>query len=257
MAADMDLAERVVIVTGAGRGVGLGIARHLATRGCTVVVGERHEQRLAEVTAELVSLGARHLGVSCDVGDREQVLDLVASTVDAFGRVDGLVNNAQRLISTKPLEDVTEADMDTVHRSGTLGTLWGMQAVLPHMRARGWGRIVNLASASGIRGAAGTGPYNAAKEAIRALTRTAAREWAPHGIVVNCICPAAAGHHTRPGEGELGFESWLAMYGAHPMGRDGDPEHDIAPVSAFLLSDACRYLTGETLMVDGGGVMRA
>ncbi len=256
-APDVDLAGRVVIVTGAGRGIGRGIARHLMARGCIVVVAERHEQRLAEITDELSALGGRSMGVPCDVGRRQEVHDLVASTVANFGRVDGLVNNAQRLIAAKPLEDVTEADMDAVHRSGTLGTLWAMQAVLPHMRSQGGGRIVNLGSASGIRGAAGTGPYNATKEAVRALTRTAAREWSPHGIVVNCICPAAAGHHVRPDEGALTYESWLAMYGAHPMGRDGDPEDDIAPVVAFLLSDACRYLTGETFMVDGGGLMRA
>jgi NAD(P)-dependent dehydrogenase (short-subunit alcohol dehydrogenase family) len=138
--------------------------------------------------------------------------------------------------------------------TGPKATLWGMQAVFPAMRARGWGRIVNVASASGLIGNPGYGPYNAAKEAIRALTRTAAREWARYGIAVNCFCPAATGHRRPPGEqASHQKEAWERMYRDHPMGRDGDPENDIAPVVLFLLSDACRYMTGETLKVDGGG----
>ena len=121
-------------------------------------------------------------------------------------------------------------------RTGPNGTLWAMQAVFPHMVAQGWGRIVNVASANGIRGAAGYGPYNASKEAIRGLTRTAAREWATHGIVVNCYCPAAAGHREGPVEGDIRRDAWHAMYSMHPMDRDGDAEDDIAPPVLFLLS---------------------
>jgi 2-hydroxycyclohexanecarboxyl-CoA dehydrogenase len=249
--------DKVVIVTGAGRGIGRGIARHLAANGATVVVAEHRRHRLDDAIAELTGLGAPNLGVECDVGVRDSVFAMVAETVDTFGRVDGIVNNAQSFVAAKPLDDVTAADMDLLYRTGPLGTLWAMQAVLPHMRTQGWGRIVNVASANGIRGAAGFAPYNASKEAIRALTRTAAREWARHGIVVNCFCPAAAGHHQPPEEGDIRRDAWQAMYAMHPMDRDGDPEHDIAPPVLFLLSDACRWMTGETLMLDGGGLMRA
>ena len=248
---------RVVIVTGAGRGIGRGIARHLAKNGATVAVAEYRKHRLDEVIAELDAMGVANLGVECDVGSRDSVFAMVAATVAAFGRVDGIVNNAQSFVSAKPLEEVTEADMDVLYRTGPNGTLWAMQAVFPHMVAQGWGRIVNVASANGIRGAAGYGPYNASKEAIRGLTRTAAREWARHGIVVNCYCPAAAGHREGPAEGDIRRDAWHAMYSMHPMDRDGDAEDDIAPPVLFLLSDACRYMTGETLMLDGGGVMRA
>ena len=248
---------RVVIVTGAGRGIGRGIARHLAKNGATVAVAEYRKHRLDEVIAELDAMGVANLGVECDVGSRDSVFAMVAATVAAFGRVDGIVNNAQSFVSAKPLEEVTEADMDVLYRTGPNGTLWAMQAVFPHMVAQGWGRIVNVASANGIRGAAGYGPYNASKEAIRGLTRTAAREWATHGIVVNCYCPAAAGHREGPVEGDIRRDAWHAMYSMHPMDRDGDAEDDIAPPVLFLLSDACRYMTGETLMLDGGGVMRA
>jgi NAD(P)-dependent dehydrogenase (short-subunit alcohol dehydrogenase family) len=198
-----------------------------------------------------------HLAVECDVGVRAQVDAVVAATVERFGRVDGIVNNAVSLVASKPLEEVTEADMDLLHRTGTNGTLFAMQAVFPHMKAKGWGRIVNVGSVAGIRGSMGTAPYNACKEAIRALTRTAAREWARYGIAVNCYCPASASHHPVPPVGDPHREAWDAMYAMHPMSRDGDAEHDIGPAVAFLLSEACRWMTGETLMLDGGGHLRA
>jgi NAD(P)-dependent dehydrogenase (short-subunit alcohol dehydrogenase family) len=138
-----------------------------------------------------------------------------------------------------------------------MGTLWAMQAVLPSMREQGWGRIVTMGSAMGLTGAPGYGPYSASKEAIRSLTRTAAREWGRFGIVVNCVCPASVGHRLPPDDDRTRAAAFAEMYADHPLGRDGDPEQDIAPVVAFLLSDACRYVTGETFMVDGGGVMRA
>jgi NAD(P)-dependent dehydrogenase (short-subunit alcohol dehydrogenase family) len=131
-----------------------------------------------------------------------------------------------------------------------------MQAVFPYMRAQGYGRIVNVASAAGLMGAAGYGPYNAAKEAIRALTRTAAREWGRYGIIVNCYCPASVAHRRPPGDAPSHQKAvYEQMYRDHPLGRDGDAEDDIAPVVLFLLSEACRYMTGETLKIDGGGYL--
>ena len=249
--------DRVVVVTGAGQGIGRGIALHLARNGAVVVVAEYRRERLDDALAELSGLGAPSLGVECDVGNRESVFAMVGRVIEQFGRVDAIVNNAQRFRPVMPLEDVTESDMDVLYRTGTLGTLWGMQAVFPHMRAAGYGRIVNVGSANGIRGAAGFAPYNASKEAIRALTRTAAREWAQHGIVTNCYCPAAAGHREAPPDGDLRADAWNAMYRNHPMQRDGDPEDDIAPVVLVLCSAAAQWLNGETLMLDGGGYMTA
>jgi NAD(P)-dependent dehydrogenase (short-subunit alcohol dehydrogenase family) len=134
------------------------------------------------------------------------------------------------------------------------GTLWAMQAVHPHMKAQGFGRIVNFASSMGITGGRGFAAYNASKEAIRALSRTAAREWALDGIVVNVIAPAAADHH---GEAAKQSEGYRQFVESCPMQRQGDPETDIGPIAAFLLSDACRYLTGHTFMADGGAFMWA
>src|SRR5439155_279731 len=149
-----------------------------------------------------------------------------------------------------PLAVVGEEDVDVFYESGVKGTLWGMQAVYPHMQKAGWGRIVNVASAAGITGMRGYGAYNASKEAIRALTRTAAREWGRDGIVVNCICPGAASKRGQEAAAR-DDEAYREFLRDHPIGRQGDPEDDIAPVVLFLCSDASRYLTGQTLMVDG------
>jgi NAD(P)-dependent dehydrogenase (short-subunit alcohol dehydrogenase family) len=256
-----DVRGKVVIVTGATRGIGRGCALHLARLGSSLVVTGRKPERLEEIGAELDALGAPHLELVSNTASRDGAFDMVAQTIGRFGRVDGLVANAQTFRPVTPLEDVTESDMDLLLDTGLKGTLWGMQAVFPHMRDQGWGRIVTMGSAAGYLGAAGYGPYATSKEGIRALTRVAAREWAQHGIVVNCVNPASVAHRAPPAddatpEGRARRAVFDAMYKDHPMGRDGDAEVDIGPVVAFLLSDACRYLTGETFMVDGGGLMR-
>jgi NAD(P)-dependent dehydrogenase (short-subunit alcohol dehydrogenase family) len=206
--------------------------------------------------AELAELGVPALASVCDVSKKDEVDAIVAATVERFGRVDALINNAQTFRPTAPLATVDGGDLDVFYESGVKGTLWAMQAVYPHMKAAGWGRIVNFASAAGITGMAGYGAYNASKEAIRALTRTAAREWGRDGIVVNCICPGAASKRGQE-SAERDSDAYREFMREHPIGRQGDPEDDIGPVALFLCSDACRYLTGQTLMVDGGAFLFA
>ena len=252
-----ELAGQSVIVTGGTRGIGLGIVRVLARAGVRLTITGRKPARLESVAAELDVLGAVHRTLQSDVADAGASRRLVEETVEAFGRLDGLVANAQSYIPVKPLEDVSESDFDLVLDTGPRGTLWLMQAALPHMRAQGRGRMITFASAMGLTGPAGYGPYSAAKEAVRALTRTAANEWGRDGITVNCICPASAAHRMRPDGNAERARAFATMYENHPLGRDGDPESDIAPVVAFLLSDASQYMTGQTFMVDGGGIMRA
>ncbi len=251
---DDDLTGRVVVVTGATRGIGRAIALYLARRGVSLAVTGRKQQRLDDVRAELTALGGEPVARTVDAADRDGTFALVEETVARFGRIDGLVANAQTFRPVTPLEDVTEADMDTLVETGPKGTLWSMQAVFPHMRQRGWGRIVTMGSNGALLGSAGFGPYAASKEAIRALTRVAAREWGGHGIVVNCVCPVSVAHRSPPTE-PARVAAFAATFADQPIARDGDAEADIAPVVAFLLSDGCRYVTGQTIMADGGAVM--
>ena len=245
---------KVIVVTGAGRGVGLGIARHLGRGGAKVVVAEWNPERLDAAVSELRELGVDVLGAPTDIMSRDEIDAMVAATIGRFGRVDGLINNAQTFRPMAPMATVSDDDLEVFYRSGVGGTLAAMQAVYPVMAAQGWGRIVNFASSMGITGGRGFGAYNASKEAVRALTRTAAREWAADGIVVNCIAPAAADHHGDAAKQSEGYRTFVENC---PMGRQGDPETDIGPVAWFLCSDACRYLTGHTFMTDGGAFMWA
>jgi NAD(P)-dependent dehydrogenase (short-subunit alcohol dehydrogenase family) len=212
------------------------------------------DDHLLRGAALLDDLGVENLGVQCDIQQRDQIVALVEQTIGRFGRVDGLINNAQTFRPMAAIAEVSEHDVDVFHRSGVKGTLWAMQAVYPHMREQGWGRIVNFASSMGITGGRGFAAYNASKEAIRALTRTAAREWAIDGIVVNAIAPAAATHHGPAGQQSEGYGIFIENC---PMKRQGDPELDLGPLAWFLCSDACRYLTGHTFMADGGAFMWA
>jgi NAD(P)-dependent dehydrogenase (short-subunit alcohol dehydrogenase family) len=245
---------KVIIVTGAGRGVGKGMALHMGKGGARIVVAEWKQHLLEETCGELDVLGVEHLGVVCDIQVKDAIDGMVAQAVERFGRVDALVNNAQTFRPMAPVADVSESDVDVFYTSGVKGTLWAMQAVYPHMKSQHWGRIVNFASSMGITGGRGFAAYNASKEAVRALTRTAAREWAADGVVVNAIAPAAATHHGDAAKQSEGYRTFIENC---PMGRQGDPELDIGPIAWFLCSDACRYLTGHTFMADGGAFMWA
>jgi len=240
---------RVVVVTGSGQGVGRGMAHHLGKGGATVVVAEWNPEKMRRTCDELSSIGVPNLGVEVDIQQREQIEAMVARTIDEFGRVDGIINNAQTFRPNAPVSVVDADDVDVFYRSGVLGSLWAMQAVYPHMKAAGWGRVVNFGSSMGRVGGAGFGAYNASKEAIRGLSRTAAREWAGDGIIVNVIAPAAAPPRA------VGSEHYEEFMRTCPMGRNGDPELDIGPIALFLCSDACRYVTGHTFMVDGGNFL--
>ncbi len=248
------VAGKVVIVTGAGRGIGRGMAVHLAKGGAHIVAAEWKPDLLDDVLGELGAIGGEPLGVVTNIMDHAQIDAMVATAVERFGRVDGLINNAQTFRPMHDLATVSDEDLDVFYTSGVKGTMWAMQAVYPHMAAQRWGRIVNFASSMGITGGRGFAAYNASKEAIRALTRTAAREWAMDGIVVNCIAPAAA---THKGAGAQQSEGYRQFIESCPMRRQGDPEWDLGPLAWFLCSDACRYVTGHTFMADGGAFMWA
>jgi NAD(P)-dependent dehydrogenase (short-subunit alcohol dehydrogenase family) len=246
------LHDRVAVITGAGEGIGRGFARAFAAEGAHVVLGEI-DAALGEATANEIAaeFGVSARCVATDVADKAQVQAMVAAALDEHGRLDILVNNAWGGGELSRVEHKSDALLDHGMRVGFYGPVWAMQAAFPTMKAARYGRIINVCSLNGVNAHMGTAEYNSAKEALRSFTRTAAREWAPHGITANIICPAAksaAFHRVMSQHPEL----IAAADGANPMGRIGDPEADIAPVAVFLAGEGSRYLTGNTLFVDGG-----
>jgi NAD(P)-dependent dehydrogenase (short-subunit alcohol dehydrogenase family) len=243
---------RVAVVTGAGDGIGHGIVRRFAAEGARVLVADIDGERGATVANELRrELGADARDVRTDVSAKDDVLAMVTVALDTWGTIDVLVNNAWGGGALGRVEHKTDEQLAAGFGVGFYGPLWAMQAAFPAMRAQGRGNIVNLCSLNGVNAHVGTLEYNCAKEALRTLTRTAAREWASHGIVVNAICPGAKTAAFRR-LAESNPEIAAMADAANPMGRLGDPETDIAPVALFLASDDARYLTGNTLFVDGG-----
>jgi 2-hydroxycyclohexanecarboxyl-CoA dehydrogenase len=244
------LAGRVAVVTGAGQGVGRGIAIALAKEGASVFVVGRTLEKCETVTAEITGVGGTSRAHRCDVGERSQVDEMVRAAADAFGGIDILVNNAQSAVQ-RPLVDLTDDDVELCYRTGTLATLYGMQAVHPHLVARGGGSIVNLGSSTAIEGNRTFGAYAMAKEGIRGLSRVAAREWGPDGIRVNVVVPSAM----SPGAEDFRDrhpDRFQRQVNLIPLGRMGDPESDIGRAVVALVSDDMSYQTGETVMLTGG-----
>jgi len=249
-----ELVGKSALITGAGQGIGLGIARAFAAAGANLVITGRDPAKLERAAVELTALGATTVVSAGDSADPAAAQRAVRLAEDRFEGLDVLVNNAQSSKPGVPLEEIEEATLRLTLESGFFGTFHHMQAAFPLMVARGGGSIINFGSREGIFGGVGFAAYAATKEAIRGLSRTAAREWGRHGIRVNVICPAALspaavtylGEH--PAEAEM-YRREIAL------GRFGDPEGDIGPTALFLASDASRYVTGQTVNVDGGQMM--
>jgi len=241
---------KVALVTGAGRGIGRGIALELAREGAAIAIAEIDPESGAEVAREIESFGGSALSIPTDVRIRKEVDAAVSAAVETFGTVDILVNNAQIQRQQVSFEDTTDDDMDVVLTSGIHATFYFMQACLPLLRRRG-GKVINVASAAGLLGHPGWTSYAVAKEGIRALTKVAAREWGAHKINVNAICPAAetpSFRLWRDDNPELAKE----MTDGIPLGHLGDPEADIGRAVVFLASADSDFVTGLTMMVDGG-----
>jgi 2-hydroxycyclohexanecarboxyl-CoA dehydrogenase len=256
------LRGKVAIVTGAGRGIGRGIAKAFAAEGAAVVVASRSQKTVEEVVREIrADEGTAH-GLTVDVGDRASVFEMVARSIDVFGPIDILANNAQGFGPAskpatapimQPLESFDEDEWEHTFRTGVQATLWGMKAVFPHMRGRG-GKIINFASEFGIVGFPGAAAYNSNKEAIRGLSRTAAREWGQYGINVNVITPMVRTDAMETYE-RADPDGMKAIVQQIPMRRFGDPQKDAGPVAVFLASTESDYLTGMNIMLDGGHCM--
>jgi NAD(P)-dependent dehydrogenase (short-subunit alcohol dehydrogenase family) len=233
----MELTGKTAIVTGAGQGIGRGIALVLAERGASVVLNGRTPAKLAAVKKEIDAAGGRCVVAAGDVGSRSDVASVVEAALGAFGGIDILVNNAQARTPDVSVLGATDADLELTFRSGALGTLYAMQACHPHMKARGGGAIVNFGSSVAVSGDTGFAAYT--------------MEWGPDGIRVNVICPAAMSPSAQE-FAERSPERFRRVLRGIPAGRFGDPVTDIGRAVAALVSEDLSYLTGATLMLDGG-----
>lgn len=247
------LRDRVAIITGAGQGIGEGIAYAMAKEGARLVLTGRTLGKLEAVAETIRGWGSDVLCFEALSGDRSAAQQTVEATVARFGRLDVLVNNAHSFTPYTPLEELTD-DAVLLHiRSGLLGSLQYMQAAFPHMKAQGAGSIINTSSSYSIMCPPGHADYAASKEAIRALTRTAAKEWGPYRIRVNTLQPSALSPYAAEYLQKTGTYDEEAARAA--LGYIGDAEEDVAPVAVFLASDDSRYMTGQTLGADGGRTM--
>jgi NAD(P)-dependent dehydrogenase (short-subunit alcohol dehydrogenase family) len=243
---------RVAVITGAGQGIGRGIARRYAREGAAIIVAEINPDTGKRVEREIVDeLGGQAEFVATDVLDRGQVDAAIDLAVQRHGTVDILVNNAYVAGAFNRFERKPADDLTLAFRGGPLHTYWAMQAVFSHMKKQRWGRIINFVSLNGINAHQYSVDYNAAKLGILAITRTAAREWAKHNILVNCIAPAAASP-AYVAFAEAAPENAKEMLKQNPIGRMGDSEHDIGGVALFLASEDSDYITGMTMFADGG-----
>ena len=245
------LEGKVALVTGAGQGVGRGIAGALAAEGVSVAVAGRTPDKLTRACEELRATGVRAEPFPCDVLDTERLPALVADVVAEFGRLDVLVNNAYSG-SYGPLLDMSDEDFRRGFHSGPFAAFALMKAAHPHLRRDGGGAIVNLVTSAMVRwDLSGYGAYAAAKTALRTLTRAAANEWGRDGIRVNAVAP----HAVSPAYAkwrDAHPEEAAAFTASIPLGYVGDCEEDIGRAVVMLCGPDARYLTGATVPLDGG-----
>ena len=249
---------RVAFVTGGGQGIGLGIARALASQGADVCLAERDPERAEQAAREIEALGVRALGVPTDVSRREDIQSAIDTTLRVLGRLDILVNNATGAgpDSFRPLLEQSLEHWERQLGVDVLGSLHCLQLCHPHLAAGGVGRVISICSEAGSERSSGFAAYAAAKEALRALTGVVAREWGADGITANVICPTAITPATA-GFLERNPVQAEQVLATKAIPRHGEAEADIGGVAAFLASDAASYMTGQTLWVDGGHIIHS
>ena len=247
----MRLKDKVALVTGGSSGIGRGICHAFAKEGASILFVGLNEQKGKNTERELLELGCEAKYVQADLTDRAKLPSIVEKTIEHFGKMDILVNNAHASKNVS-FEDTTEEIMDLSFDSGFWPTYVLMRNALPYLK-ESRGKIINFASGAGLEGLSKQTSYAAAKEAIRAISRVAANEWGRYGINVNIISPIANSpgiehwHENNP-------NSYNKMIATIPLRRLGDCENDIGRTAVFLASSDADYITGQTLMVDGGTV---
>jgi NAD(P)-dependent dehydrogenase (short-subunit alcohol dehydrogenase family) len=248
------LSGQVAIITGGSSGIGRASAKLFAAEGAKVVIAGRRSEKLGSVAGQIAKEGGACLAVPADVSKHQQVEHLMQTTLERFGRIDILLNNAGVLPSPTPLAEMSEAEWDRVSSVNTKSIYWMVRGVWPVMVKQGGGVIVNTASVVAFRGTAGLAAYCATKAAIVMLTKCLALEGAPLGIRVNCVCP---GFIDTPMNDWLGSlqpdrELWLNdMLDRIPLHRAGSSE-EIAQANLFLASGDSSFMTGQTMILDGG-----
>jgi len=243
------LAGKVAIVTGASKGIGRAESIALAKEGAALILVAYEDA--SAVKDEIEALGGRAIAVMCDVRAEDQVESAVRQAVEAFGGVDILVNNAHMMTTPHPMQTWTFEEMRVQFDSGPIGTWLFMRACFPYLKERR-GRIINTCSAAGHGHVEGMSGYGAAKEAIRTLSRYAAREWGQYGICVNTIAPAALSPGSR---GVMDDEMERRLLATKALQRWGDAEADIGRTVVFLAGPDAGYITGDTINVNGGYAM--
>lgn len=253
MTASEQLAGRVAIVTGAGRGLGRAMAEALAGAGAAVTVAARSEEELTQVAKELESRGGRALACPTDITDEAAVEAMVAATVEEFGRVDVLVNNSG-VIATRPLLDQPAEEWDRVIATNLRGTFLATRAVGRHLVGQGSGKVINIASNFAVQGVADHAAYSSSKAAVIAFTRSMAVEWARHGVQVNAIAPGyfATAMNTAVREDPDVFAKVVRSI---PLRRMGAPE-ELSPWLLLLAGPSSDFMTGEVIVIDGGQSVR-
>jgi gluconate 5-dehydrogenase len=252
-----DLSGQVALVTGASRGLGQHFARALARAGADLILTSRKAEDLTSFVAEIEALGRRAHPIALDVRDRASIERLAEQVEAAFPQIHILVNNAGCNVR-KPALDVTWDDWNLVLDTNLRGTFFVAQAIARGMVRHGYGRIINVGSVTSVFGYAGLAPYGASRGGVRQLTMSLADDWGPHGITVNCLAPG----WFRTAQNQVLYDNkeWVEyLVDRIPVKRPGDI-HDLDGAVVFLASESSRYVTGQTLLVDGGistGAMRA